>query len=359
MQTTPTVTATDADRIPSRSAWTIHGVAALWIVFMFVLAEWWPASYTALLQEDFFVEWLTVALFAAAGTLTLRNAFESRSAAQFLIGMFCMFVAGEEFSWGQRLLGFTPPDVFLEHNTQQEFTLHNFADVFGKPKGVLIAALLAYAVLLPLLARAATRVRALRKLGMRAPPKAVLPWLVICAVLLFWYPLEYSGEWVEAMAGGLFLAGARAGKSATKRVWPIAVLAALLLTLVSSRGTGQSGAAIACAQREAHALLADMIGGAATEDLLRVDGSIHKRIWSAIDAGYIDYKRLSDYARAGCGDSQSYVIDPWGMAYWIRVSGTELQPRRVTVYSFGPNRKRDSTAERGGGDDVLVVGLLR
>lgn len=67
-----------------------------------------------------------------------------------LVAMFCLFVALEEISWGQLLLGYVPSAVFLEYNTQQETTLHNFANVLGKPKWVLAATLVAFGVLLPI-----------------------------------------------------------------------------------------------------------------------------------------------------------------------------------------------------------------
>src|SRR5688572_16915438 len=99
------------------------------------------ARYESLMQEDRFLEWLTAVLFAIAGVVRLRTAIINRRWFDGLVALFCLFVAGEEFSWGQRLLGYTPPDWFLAHNIQQEATLHNFADVFGRPKWSLISVL--------------------------------------------------------------------------------------------------------------------------------------------------------------------------------------------------------------------------
>jgi hypothetical protein len=47
-----------------------------------------------------------------------------------LTSIFCLVVAGEEISWGQRLFGLFPPDVFQEHNDQQELNLHNLLSYF-------------------------------------------------------------------------------------------------------------------------------------------------------------------------------------------------------------------------------------
>ena len=76
-----------------------------------------------------------------------------------LLALFCLGVAGEEISWGQRLFGFKPPDVFLERNYQQELNLHN---VLMKDTGLgfalaskhlVMAIALGYGLLWPLLVR--------------------------------------------------------------------------------------------------------------------------------------------------------------------------------------------------------------
>ena len=43
----------------------------------------------------------------------------------YLFGAVCLFMFGEEISWGQRLLGFATPDWMNRQNYQGEFTLHN------------------------------------------------------------------------------------------------------------------------------------------------------------------------------------------------------------------------------------------
>ncbi|HEY0810713.1 MAG TPA: hypothetical protein VGD49_11160, partial [Longimicrobiales bacterium] len=225
-----TVTATDATE---KIAPTIHAAFAAWIVGMLVFSSISPPFYYSILQEDRFVEWLTAMVFLAAGILHSRAAIKSRRLFDGLVGLFCIFVGGEEFSWGQRLLGFTPPDVFLEHNTQQEFTLHNFADIFGQPKGVLILALAGYGVALPLLRRLSLG-RLLDKVGATPPPLPLAPWFTIAAILLVWYPVEFTGEWVEALAGTLFLSAAPAWHRG--RWLAGAAATAGVLTVISARG---------------------------------------------------------------------------------------------------------------------------
>src|SRR5687768_3718807 len=111
-----------------------HAVAAAFIAGCLWFADRRPDAYGAAMQEDRIIEWLTVFVFAAAGVIMLRRALRERRVFDGLVALFLLFVAGEEMSWGQRVLGLTPPAVFLEHNTQQELNVHNFAGLFGGPK---------------------------------------------------------------------------------------------------------------------------------------------------------------------------------------------------------------------------------
>src|SRR5688572_23204914 len=105
----PTATETEAGT-GSSASWTsslpIHGAAALWIGSMLLLSAQNPPLYDALLQEDRFVEWLTAAFFCAAGVLRVVDGVQRKRWFDLLVGVFCIFVGGEEFSWGQRLVGF-------------------------------------------------------------------------------------------------------------------------------------------------------------------------------------------------------------------------------------------------------------
>ena len=368
MPTTRTATATAADRSGRVGAVPLgfHLAAAAWVSAMFALAAADPYRYEALLQEDRFVEWWTVGLFAAAALVRFRQAVPRRRVFDLLVALFCLFVAGEEFSWGQRLLGFTPPAPFLEHNTQQEFTLHNFADVFGKPKGVLILALLGYGLCLPLVARLAPGRRLLARVGATAPPVSVVPWFIGAAGLLVWYPADFTGEWVETLAGALFFVSALPSRRTLWRGVGLSVAAAAALTLLSGSMSRDSPAQIACARAEVEALMADVTaGGAASPKLLRRRGSVHKRVWTAFEDDYVDPNQMRTFAEIQCeglpggGDGRRrYVVDPWGMAYWIRAERPRGGERRLIVYSMGPNRRRDGAPGEGKGDDITAIAFV-
>ncbi|MET0510001.1 MAG: hypothetical protein ABWZ78_17740 [Burkholderiaceae bacterium] len=82
--------------------------------------------------EDGFVEWGTsIALFIGF-VVSVRRFFGARRRFTrrgrlilLFIAFVCLFGAGEEISWGQRVFGIETPETFKESNAQQEFNLHN------------------------------------------------------------------------------------------------------------------------------------------------------------------------------------------------------------------------------------------
>jgi hypothetical protein len=307
------------------------------------------------MQEDHFVEWLTATLFAIGGGIRLGRAVRQRQWFDGLVALFSFFVAGEEFSWGQRLIGYTPPDWFLSHNVQQETTLHNFAGVFGRPKWSLIAVLAGYGLLLPLARRFAPTRKVMERIGATAPPDSLAPWFALTIVILVWYPLPYSGEWLELIASVLFL-GAATTAAALLVSLGVGAVASLALTVVSAHRSG-GAPANACARSEVSNLLSDITGGAGTVDLLAAS-SLETRVWSAISDGDIDASRLSTFGSTRCAGSiaasrRRYAVDPWGSSYWVRIHESADGTAGVEVYSFGPNRRRDESSDATS-DDIAA-----
>lgn len=312
--------------------------------------------YESLMQEDRFLEWLTAVLFAIAGVVRLRTAIINRRWFDGLVGLFCLFVAGEEFSWGQRLLGYTPPDWFLAHNVQQEATLHNFADVFGRPKWSLISVLFGYGLLLPLLDRFASTRNVLAKIRATPPPDSLAPWFALAVILLIWYPLSYTGEWVELLAGLLFL-----GAATTTTVFIasviIGVVASIALASISARRSG-GRVSLDCARSEVVSLLTDLAEGGAQARLFS-SRSVDRRMWSTIEEGKLDPARLPRFHATRCDVSVSvsrrqFLVDPWGSSYRVLVRRRPDGLADLGVYSVGPNRRRDARNDPNS-DDVVAV----
>jgi hypothetical protein len=400
---------------PTRAAtprawrWLGHAVAAGWIGMMLGLAEWRPDGYEALVQEDRVVEWATVALFATAGLLRLGPALRGRRPFDVLVALFCLFVAGEEISWGQRLVGYHSPEAFLAHNAQQEATLHNL-ELFGRPKWPLAIVLAGYGLLLPAtagiarLAGGRARVqrgvqRLLDGAGVSAPGIDVSPWFAAAVGLLVWYPVTFTGEWVEALAGALFLAasgsaGAALGAGGVAALTAVSFGVGLGMTRVSELVAARVAepALVACARDEVRALSHDLTTGGAALPRLVEATSVHKRVWTSAGERYLEPARLASFgALAPCAHETAdesarrrrFMADPWGTAYWLRLpraadsddsdhpAATVDDPlgaaRPVVVYSFGADRRRDvgttagdptSRARSAAGADIVAAGRL-
>ena len=103
-------------------------------LFPFVLSV---ETVNILVHEDSIIEYLGAAFFFLGGIFFLVAFFTSRTGNQFLsirtrrnffylfLSLVLIFGAGEEISWGQRLLGFSTPESIEEVNIQDEFTIHN------------------------------------------------------------------------------------------------------------------------------------------------------------------------------------------------------------------------------------------
>lgn len=335
-----------------------------------------PSAYYQHVQEDQPLEWLTFWVFIVAAFFYMRAAVGERRLGKlpwFLAGLaaFCIVVAMEEISWGQRLFGYQPPRYFLENNFQQELNLHNVIATSLR-KQLLGAILAGYGLLLPLLHRIAWSKRWLTKLQITAPPRALAPIFVALLALLVTYPLRYTGELIEAGMALAFLFAAldaawRADPAEVKASpWP-AVMGALSVAVVLAFGS----AFWSRGQLAADPVVAEV---AATE--LR---AIEQDLRALVDEGTLrcgKHERLNQMAKRSRSESLTrgsfrglvgqglpeergeFFIDPWATAYWVRTTCNDKRAK-VFVYSFGPNRRRDSRKWRRGGDDIGLLFRVR
>jgi hypothetical protein len=89
-----------------------------------------------LTAEDRLLEWLQFAGFVAAtvfaalaARLFARRGLKLVPSILLLLGIACVFIAGEEISWGQRIFGFDTPEELEELNKQGETTVHNIGPI--------------------------------------------------------------------------------------------------------------------------------------------------------------------------------------------------------------------------------------
>jgi len=316
-----------------------------------------PDLYLRSVQEDEALEWMTFWVFAISGGLfwdACRRAASPRTlrASWFTLGMglFCVLVAMEEISWGQRLLGTRPPAYLLEHNFQQELNLHNVVSRELRQAGFLLF-VLGYGVALPI-ALSGRRLGAQgNRLGLLAPPLWLVPAFLVTAVTYHLYPWSHTGEWAELMLGTALLSHAileaRAGRPSAPLTIALAWLLALGLGFATARTswalTAEAPDRVAAAQIELDALRTD-VAAART----RTHCGIHKRIYSVVEAYGQEHLLRGAFgglqAQGLSEERARFFLDPWNSPYWIRHVCSEDRTRRaIFVYSLGPNRFRDST----------------
>ncbi len=341
-----------------------------------VLSALNPDLYYQHVQEDQPLEWATFWGFVVAGVLFVCAAIlerRERPLPWFFVGLgaFCVVVAMEEISWGQRVLGYSPPRYFLENNYQLELNLHNVMATSLR-KQMVGAVLIVYGMLLPLLHRVPTTDKLLTKLGITAPPLALTPIFTALLALLVFYPLRYTGEIVEVGMGLAFLFAAVSAmdgivvdQTEPTRWFMFGGTLALVAMLgfgsaLWSRGQLAADPVVAeVTATEIRALKRDI--RRMFEDGTRVCGK-HERL--TLISKRFPSERLTDgrfMKLTGQGlpmERAEFFIDPWSTAYWMRATCNKKRDK-IFLYSFGPNRRRDSSRWKRRGDDIGVIFRIR
>jgi len=349
------------------------------LVYAAVLNAFYPDLYHSSVQEDEYLEWATFWAFAfATGVWLWAAARQRRSTGRlpwFLagVGLFCFFVAMEEISWAQRLFAYRPPAYFLEHNFQQEFNFHNVVATDLR-KLALQVVLGGYGVLLAILAWTPGVRRLLMRTGVIAPPLELAPAFAVTLAVALIYPWKYTGEIVELMMGWGFLFAAMAvlaqfsDEAAPRRVRRTgqAVIAGAVLVLVlglAAAATARYGRthdpqAVELAAVEIDALRRDFLTMAESRrEYFPESRNLHKRIYSYVKKYHGDYLhrgRFASLVEGGLPEERAdFFLDPWNAPYWIKLHwNAEYDRVTALVYSFGPNRRRDSALLEIRGDDV-------
>lgn len=93
--------------------------------------------YRWMISEDSLVEWSQFALIAASSLISLKLSLFLKKNNTILAIIFLVLaigllvVAGEEISWGQRILEIQTPQQLAQRNLQEEITIHNIDVFFG------------------------------------------------------------------------------------------------------------------------------------------------------------------------------------------------------------------------------------
>jgi hypothetical protein len=355
-------------------------IANLLILGFLGFSAWLEAShpnlYYASAQEDQALEWATFWSFFIASIVFVAAARRQRRTTGKLpwfvagLALFCFLVAMEEISWAQRVFGHRPPEYFLAENYQQELNLHNIAGRALRMwtfRGIVFG----YGVVLPLLGAIPALRRGFDRLAILPPPV----WLAPSMLAVFWlhldYPWKFTGEIAECALGFGFLFAALANDAQlTERVGPARFAAGVLVPALvvflgfataawSQNRQSRDPSYARRARVEVQALREDLIAIAASEgrDAITKCG-LHKRLYT-----FVQSKKYAEPLARGSFAALSpetlpparaeFFLDPWNSPYWIRDRCDREDGRRsVFVYSFGPNRSRDSNRWEILDDDV-------
>lgn len=136
-----TVARLDADNAEWHltSAWALAlAVIPLGIAGIGLVTAPFESVYRALADEDGLLEWfefgLVLALIVLATALAVmlwRRGHRWLAALYVVAALGAVFVAGEEISWGQRILGFVTPGELEDVNRQGETNVHNIGSVLA------------------------------------------------------------------------------------------------------------------------------------------------------------------------------------------------------------------------------------
>jgi len=105
-----------------------------------------------------------------------------------LAALCCFYVAGEEVSWGQHIVGWSTPEAWSELNDQNETNLHNVSSWLDqKPRHLLSLGVIVGGFVIPLYALFRPELRR-RRYGILLPPFVCLPVAAMaCITGLSWF----------------------------------------------------------------------------------------------------------------------------------------------------------------------------
>lgn len=208
-----------AGSVSRRAAeWTVLGVLAALTALGVLLAMQDPGLFRSYTSEEGIVENLTVVALLGGAAVCVRRAWRLRQRrsgrfclATILLAVLFLAAAGEEISWGQRLLALETPEFFRRHNIQRETNLHNLAVkgvkinklVFGTGLSIVV---LAYCSILPWGYRRWPWLRHLAdSLAVPVPRTRHIAWYAVLALAALSTPSKFRWEVLELVSSTMFL----------------------------------------------------------------------------------------------------------------------------------------------------------
>ena len=173
-------------------AWWWLGLPAIALILLVLINRFDPSGYaTWIIPEGYGVlEFSQFAIMLLALALAMRLLFRPFVRRRPLVlavtiigALSCLYIAGEEVSWGQHFFHWNTPDYWAAVNRQEETNLHNTYAVFEKwPRAALEIAVLIGGILIPIAACFFPSVRA-NRLSLFFPASALMPAAVVVMVI--------------------------------------------------------------------------------------------------------------------------------------------------------------------------------
>ncbi len=337
-----------------------------------VLWAFFNQTFEIIKQEDGLLEWSTFWAFFVAGSAFLYRALPGLRQSvrdhwfHVGVGLFALIVAFEEISWGQRMFGYLPDEIFLEKNNQIETNLHNFLPGFWL-QWSFNAALIAYGVLLPLVSAIGPLGRVAAALGMQGAPAWLTPSFVLVMVMALFTPSGYSNEPIELLfAVGMMFSALDYVTPREKHLgWPTvlsscALIYALswIITLGLEAARGDQSEKIAEATQELEALIEEI---SAYKGYVGQSYGFSSRLHRFVSEDNMTILRRGAFQelmkQKGAPVARArYFLDPWNTPYWV-TDRYENGYRRLMFYSLGPNRRSDLAAGASSGDDLMIIAI--
>ncbi len=194
------------------------------------------------------------------------------------------------------------------------------------------------------------------------------------------YPLKRAGEASEFLLGIVFLIDAirrynlerpiqtisLVKKYAVWLIIPIilGIAAPKIVYAINSIGNNEKSEQ---ARKELNQIKNDLLKRGTILNKLKRKSYVHKRIYTSIVDGYLRYSNNSEFLEYMSTPAEKnsinprkdrigYFLDPWNNAYWIVYVN---KTKKIFIYSFGPNRRRDLDFSRRDPelveDDIAIV----
>ena len=164
-------------------------------------------------DEDSLLEWAQVVGYMTAAVIGFvissrlwRSGDRWPAVAWLAFGIGCVFVTGEEVSWGQRIFHYSTPEPLKEINRQGEATIHNIRTVLNGFNTILLVGGLYGAVAGFVLPRIRATGRSLERAWLFVPPLFLSSAFAVVFVYKFSrfvvfrssrYTIVRMGEWAE------------------------------------------------------------------------------------------------------------------------------------------------------------------